>query len=222
MLTYLAFIGSFAVWFLRMIILRKNSLHDQKILILALFSAWTTIQITNFFGFSVVIIGLFFFLIPAFSFILEKEDTPSAVNHRSKSSSKWVILGAITILAIIMESNLLNMWRADKAYAYGKNLGSSQVREYLSALPYLLEAVSLNPDEPTFRDELSYNQAVIASALYQKIEESTASSIINLTKDQKLALKFPAINLSTQDLISSATEEPPTLIAFLIILFIAL
>lgn len=207
MLTYLAFIGSFAVWFLRMIILRKNSLHDQKILILALFSAWTTIQITNFFGFSVVIIGLFFFLIPAFSFILEKEDTPSAVNHRSKSSSKWVILGAITILAIIMESNLLNMWRADKAYAYGKNLGSSQVREYLSALPYLLEAVSLNPDEPTFRDELSYNQAVIASALYQKIEESTASSIINLTKDQKLALKFPAINLSTQDLISSATEN---------------
>ncbi|MDO8515487.1 MAG: O-antigen ligase family protein [bacterium] len=38
----------------------------------ALFGAYITILVTNFFGFSVVIIGLYFFLIPAFSFILSK------------------------------------------------------------------------------------------------------------------------------------------------------
>jgi tetratricopeptide (TPR) repeat protein len=207
MAAYLFLISTFIVWFLRKILLTNGTTHEQNTLILGLFSAWVTIQITNFFGFSVVIIGLFFFLIPAFSFILQKGDAPVSQDFPSDSSSKWIILGAVSIVAIIMELNLLNMWRADKAYAYGKNLNSSQVQQYLPALPYLLEAVALNPDEPTFRDELSYNQAVLASALYQKIEESTASSIINLTKDQKLALKFPSINLSTQDLISSATEN---------------
>ena len=36
----------------------------------ALFAAWVSILVTNFFGFSVVIIGLYFFLIPAFYEIL--------------------------------------------------------------------------------------------------------------------------------------------------------
>lgn len=202
-ITYLVFIGAFCLWFIKQIILSRESAN----LLVGLFAAWITIHITNFFGFSVVIIGLFFFLIPAFSFVILKPSNEEVGKPQPSSFSTWLVTGIVITLALMMEMNLLNMWRADVAYAYGKNLSSPQVQQYLPALPYLTEAVSLNPNEPTFRDELSYNQAVLASALYQKIEESTASSITSLTKDQKLALKFPSINLSPQELITMATEN---------------
>lgn len=40
----------------------------------SLLAAWVTILVTNFFGFSVVIIGLYFFLIPAFCYILSENE----------------------------------------------------------------------------------------------------------------------------------------------------
>lgn len=202
-ITYLVFIGSFCVWFAKKVVTKSES----QTLLTSLFAAWVTIHITNFFGFSVVIIGLFFFLIPAFCFVILSPHNEEKDKSVSNSISTWLVTGIVITLALTMEMNLLNMWRADVAYAYGKNLSSSQVQQYLPALPYLTKAVSLNPNEPTFRDELSYNQAVIASALYQRIEESTASSITTLTKDQKLALKFPSIDLSTQELMTMAAEN---------------
>lgn len=206
-LTYLFFIGSFTFWFLKKMFYKNTTETRQTIIIAALFAAWTTIHITNFFGFSVVIIGLFFFIIPALCFILDRDETPLLPETTTNNASKWVVFGAVAVLISIMEINLLNMWRADKAYAYGKNLNSTQVQQYVLALPYLLTAVSLNPNEPTFRDELSYNQSILATALFEKIEESTASSITSLTKDQKLALKFPSIGFSVQDLMTSAAEN---------------
>jgi putative inorganic carbon (HCO3(-)) transporter len=55
-LSYLSLLGG-TLW-----ILRRNP---------SLLAAYTTILVTNFFGFSVVIIGLYFFLIPAFNEILK-------------------------------------------------------------------------------------------------------------------------------------------------------
>ncbi len=197
MISYLSLIVTFILWFIK-----KSSFNP---LLVSLFAAWTTIHITNFFGFSVVIIGLFFFLIPAFSFILSSPNSEEKIETQSDPTSRWIITGIVVVLGIITEINLLNLWRADKAYAYGKNLDS--VGQYLPAVPYLSKAIALNPGEPTFKDEFSYNQAVLASALFQKIEESTASGIENLTKDQKLSLKFPSVNLSAQELMSIAIEN---------------
>ena len=60
-LSYLSILGVFSIW-----IIRKR--HEW--LVTALFAGWATILVTNFFGFSVVIIGLYFFLIPAWAEIL--------------------------------------------------------------------------------------------------------------------------------------------------------
>ncbi len=61
MLAYLSILGMFTLLFLK---------SKKEPLTIALFAAWSSILITNFFGFSVVIIGLYFFLIPAFYEIL--------------------------------------------------------------------------------------------------------------------------------------------------------
>lgn len=84
---------------------------------------------------------------------------------------KYFLISIICILASWLLVNLVVMWQADKNFAYGKNLDG--VQHYTDAYNYLTSAVEANPDEPTFRDELSYNQAVIASAL---VHTATASA----------------------------------------------
>ena len=67
-LAYLGVILTFVIW----------SIYNLQFTIfnkfpIALFTAWISILVTNFFGFSVVIIGLYFFLIPAFCAILKDD-----------------------------------------------------------------------------------------------------------------------------------------------------
>ena len=93
-----------------------------------------------------------------------------------------------------MEISLWNMWQADKAYAMGKNLDG--VQQYVNAYTYLTQAVEANPGEPSYRDELAYNQAVLASAIYEQLKTSTLEGKMNLT--------IPQLEVSTTDLINSA------------------
>lgn len=84
---------------------------------------------------------------------------------------KSLKISLIIFVALYLEWKLLVMWQADSSFAYGKNLDS--VSHYVDAYPYLKEAVAKNPGEPTFRDELSFNEAVLAVA---SISSATASA----------------------------------------------
>lgn len=84
---------------------------------------------------------------------------------------KYFLISIVCILASWFLVGLAVMWQADKKFAYGKNLDG--IQRFTDAYSYLTGAVELNPDEPTFRDELSYNQAVLALAL---IHTATASA----------------------------------------------
>lgn len=52
----------------------------KHVVVIGLFASWTSILITNFFGFSVVVTSLYFYLIPAMAFVLayEKKGRPTA------------------------------------------------------------------------------------------------------------------------------------------------
>ncbi len=71
------------------------------------------------------------------------------------------------------------MWQADQSYALGKNYDS--VQQYVAAYPLLGASVNSNSGEPTFRDELAYNQAVIAAALFA--QKSATSSALALAEE---------------------------------------
>lgn len=172
MIAYLTILFTFTIWFVR-------NLRNSDLISLSLFSAWVTILVTNFFGFSVVIIGLFFFLIPAFSFILadvpEKETQPkSQINALS-----WFLIAITIVIALLTLSKLWTMWQADRSFAYGKNLDG--IQEFQIAYRYLIDAVNGNPAEPTIRDELAYNQSVLALAFFK--QASTSAEARQLTQE---------------------------------------
>lgn len=187
--SYLLMIG----WFLYLCI--KKLAHANPpagggnlILISGLLSGYISILVINFFGFSVVLLNLFLFLIPAFFLCLSNTLDPTNAVVIPQSASKkpqtnTEPIGMFSQLSIIITFlialgllfQLYQFREADKAYALGNNY--DKVNQYQTATPYLRKAVDLRPGEPVFQDELSINLAAISVLdAYQKNATTAAES----------------------------------------------
>jgi putative inorganic carbon (HCO3(-)) transporter len=197
--TYLAVIAFFIYYFLKMFFGKKHHSAEpeqdhnkhkhhkyasvvltdwQKDLIsIALFSGWLSILITNFFGFSVVIMNLFLFLTPAFYLVLNgllHEDKLWEKNfgaEQSVSPYQWTLVSIVSIVSCFMLFGLVNYWTADVAYALGTNL--DHVGSYQQAYDLLSQASKQVPDEPVYKDELAINMAVLTTALASQKESAS-------------------------------------------------
>lgn len=183
--SYLLFILFFILWSIRRItycvsgIRYKENIPDTYHLILntGLFSAWLSILITNFFGFSVVIIQLFFFLIPSISFVLsvdkEKQTKPS---FNYSITNYQLLFSLITLFAICyLLFTILRLWYADTFFASGYH--SSRASDYLSAYQSIKEAIKLNKNEPLYYDELALPAVQLAIA-FDEEKQATYSSYL--------------------------------------------
>lgn len=178
-LTYLSIIGLFL--FVSIKYLWKNK-HKQNLLAASLVAGYIGIIVSNFFGFSVVMINIFFFLIPGIFLILLEMTSDKAyafpssttgVNFAGKRQlAAMLVLGLIGGYAIY---SLITYWNADKAYYLGENLDNTQA--YQKAYPYLKDAVSLRPGEPVFQDEFAVNNAVLAILVLQQNQKVTDKTV---------------------------------------------
>ncbi|MCH8821630.1 O-antigen ligase family protein [Patescibacteria group bacterium] len=162
-LPYLALIIYFS--YLAAIWLYKEPQNDNRFLILGLFAAYASYLVQNIFGFSVVIIALLFFLIPAIFFVLTQKGKPK---FRTILSEKYFIFtvsnfGSILVgsLASILIVSLLlfsvNAWIAD--YFFAKGLSGGTGNEIYDNLQ---SAVRLRPDEPLYLSQLAVVEANLA------------------------------------------------------------
>lgn len=176
----------------------KFQLHDpassvqplSSIIVLALLASYLSILVSNFFGFSVVVVNLYFFLLPAFAFILggmiNQQKTLTLSLQRTFSlktfnfqfstfNFRWPAVFLIIIIASLGLLTLLRFFLADKAYALGFNL--DRTGQYQLAYPRLLEAVTLRSGEPAFMDELSLNNAILSAMLSYQDESTLAAQL---------------------------------------------
>jgi putative inorganic carbon (hco3(-)) transporter len=174
--------------------------HDTEksrnvLLIIGLFSGWVSILVSNFFGFSVVIVNLYFFLIPAFVFILggvlkpekawifpRNREEETLLSIEKLTMAQGLLLAALIVITSFASFSLINYWRSDRAYATGSSLNKGGA--YQEAFPYLIEAASIKPREPVYNDELSLNMGTLAAALSLQKDASTAAEF----KEQAVAL----------------------------------
>lgn len=188
--TYLLMIG----WFIFLCIKRISNVKHEKneignlILIAGLLAGYAAILITNFFGFSVVMLNLFLFLIPAFVFGLNKSigqnnaftfpahtATKTATKNEPLGTYSMLGITVVGIIALLLLFLLFQFREADKAYALGNNF--DKVNQYEAATPYLRKAVDLRPGEPVFQDELAINLAALSVIeAYQKNATQAAKS----------------------------------------------
>lgn len=183
-----------------------------------LFASWLSILITNFFGFSVVVIQLFFFLIPAISFVLSEShntrlhlvflELGSSPSNSLRSDSEFIprihpegqairtsnyqliIILIILFFIFYFLYFLARLWLADVFYANAYHL--SRAQDFSSSYETIKKAISINRHEPLYYDEISYPAAQIALA-FDEEKQATLSSAF---RDEAILASEIAINTS--------------------------
>ncbi|HSW87816.1 MAG TPA: O-antigen ligase family protein [Candidatus Saccharimonadales bacterium] len=156
----------------------KEVIFWNNLIIIALVSGFISILVSNFFGFSVVIINLYLFFIPALVFRREnllkatkiftfpKTTTDMTTQKLITSPWQFIVIFLFIIVSGFMLVTLIRYWAADKMYAYGYNLDHAGY--YQQGNTPLRISVQERPGESTFSDELSSNDVVLATAYAQK------------------------------------------------------
>ncbi len=145
----------------------------------ALFAAWCTILVTNFFGFSTTTINVFFYLIPGLFLLVSIQDKTQPAFFREKKVDlnprvSHIVLGLISVFSL---GWLLLYYIADIQYA---SAGAyAQSGDYQKSTELYNHAVQLHY-EHVYEDKLSYSFANMAFlAAYQK-EQKTANELMKL------------------------------------------
>lgn len=184
------------VWFsvFSIIYIRRQ---NEPVILSAFLASYAAIAITNFWGFSVVIIGIYFFLIPAFSFILSSypKDKMRELRFTNNQSETGLIkmssLVVVLFIVLYILFSLTQMWRADKAYNIGYQY--AKANQYLISYQELSEAIRLNPNEPVFKEQLAITQSYLALIAYQEdvqeVYEKLRNDALNLSEE--LVSKHP-------------------------------
>jgi len=152
--------------------------------------AFLTIIISNFFGFSVVIMNILLYFIPIWFLIysdypLTKKlewDLSSKIkkNYSSFNLYQWSSISAVILVGAFLVIQLIRFWTADVSYALGTNLDHvGDSTSYQTAFTHLQSAVNTRPNEPVFQDEFSLNMAILGSALIANNNATVGAQLAN-------------------------------------------
>ncbi len=190
--SYLSIILVFIFWFMK-----HFKAEGRDLLKLALFAGWVSLLVTNFFGFSVVVGQLLFFLFPAIILVAAKDSgvvvnyfpLPANTPNRVTVGAKLITLG----LGLFFLTTLVRHWYADKNYATGYRF--ARASQYVAAQSWLARAISLNPREPLYHDEMSTTLGALTAVA---IDNKNATAGAALAR-QALAESDTAITISPQN-----------------------
>lgn len=186
--SYLLIILTMIIWSIWQFIRNQDLSTDQRLLILLMLAAYVGYLVQNFFGFSVVIIAVFFYLFPAIAinFSGNAKDIVWATNSRGSililrlldrrriigRTSLFTLTGVVIILTLNFCLGIGRMWVGDVFYASGSR--HSDNGQLSPAYRNLTIATSLNGSEPLYWSERGYIAASAALALAETDATSSA------------------------------------------------
>jgi putative inorganic carbon (HCO3(-)) transporter len=189
---------------------------SQKTFALSFAAGIIALSVSNFFGFSTVMVTILMFLFPAFFLQMVDEPQVEHVVVRKGdiefSFTQLVGLGTISLSTLLLVFFTWNMWRADHIYTQGKT--DMLTGHGDRALDELEKARRLSPSEGIFYDQLSLLYSQYAIAYAQAQDATSAGEFANLaqkTSDQLLEINPVHLNYyksKTRVLISLAQLDP--------------
>ncbi len=201
--TYLLLIGTTLVWFIRWQwhIRRDIKKHPRvELLAWALMCGYLSILITNFWGFSVVITQILFFLIPPMVYGLSRstvtgKNTSVKITIKLPDGGIYILSGIATFSFIGILFVLVQYWRADVAFASGYQL--DRLNDQVTAVQFLEKAIQLNPGEPMYHDEISTALAALAvTAADQKNATLAGELAQRAVRQNEIALTISPQNVN--------------------------
>jgi len=139
-----------------------------------IFAALVTILVTNFFGFSVAVIGLWFFLLPGFAWLLLEDGGKRKIVQRGRLDGKQkLLLVALGAGGAFLIYQVLQFWWGD--YCFQKGVNYEKTGNYHQSLNFFQKAVSANPSMPSYYDKMSLTLADLTYVFSQE-DKATASA----------------------------------------------
>ncbi|OGY17062.1 MAG: hypothetical protein A3H88_02760 [Candidatus Blackburnbacteria bacterium RIFCSPLOWO2_02_FULL_44_9] len=160
LLTYLFLIGT-TIWLL----LKKSY---------AFLPAYSSLLVTNFFGFSVVPTSLLFFLIPAMATTLGTRQKALSTSRPSLTYKKLPLLLLLFPIAYCLLP-VISLYRADVLYAQSKK--DNEKGLYQEAVKKLEKTLSLRK-EPKYYDELADSTSQLAVNLYEPPQKRAEGEVL--------------------------------------------
>jgi tetratricopeptide (TPR) repeat protein len=171
---------------------------EVSLLQIAFLAGWLSVSVTNFWGFSVVIVQILMFLLPAMAITLNITATPLE-SSTSKNYSFPQIVGFLSCLLILGYALIAigKYWLADVKYATGQNdlkafTMTDEISYILSSYNNFSEAFGLNSSDPAITSDLAVVTSYI-SVLSSQSDATTSSSMAEnaLTLSQKAVSDNP-------------------------------
>ncbi|MBI4130282.1 O-antigen ligase family protein [Candidatus Roizmanbacteria bacterium] len=176
--SYILIILTTCIWFIRRRVVSFSSDFKQHTMTNGLFAGWFSLLITNFFGFSVVMTNLLFFMIPAMIVLCfrqeKKPESDSSVT--STSAVKIITMIIIGIVGCYFLFTVIVMWFAD--YHFAKGYAYARDSRYQLAHRELSQAIVFTPEEPLFRSENANTNAALALAAFEQEDATTSAAFI--------------------------------------------
>ncbi|HPT66242.1 MAG TPA: O-antigen ligase family protein [Candidatus Woesebacteria bacterium] len=144
------------------------SKKDLDGLNLAILASFSSLLITNFAGFSVVITSLFFFLLPTLS-------SPDQKISPSKNKKNILII-PLLILSLFLVSKTILFYLADISFAKAENYDS--INDYQKAMDYIQTSHKFNPQEPLYADKIAsiYSKIALNSEKQEDVDQAVKYS----------------------------------------------
>lgn len=172
---------------------KKEYKKDLSLWSLAFLSGYSSILVTNFFGFSVVPVGVLFSLLPALAISMNQEKDTSAKDFKLENGEK-IALFVIAFGVLFLLYSISKYWYADTLYAKGK--AYNDANEPAQARNYLIQAVKYSPKEAIFWSELGQSDADIAASLG---DTTSATSSAKQFANQAIDETQKAVSLSPKN-----------------------
>lgn len=165
-------------------VLNKNQ-NSSKLNIPIILSI-IAISITNYFGFSVVILGIFLFLLPALTLYANKDEPVTNLHSPSHvDSSHYMTFTGFISLSCLLTLAIYRIWMADINYSIGKSY--LELGYVAQAIKNLEQSTKLSDSEGNYQSILAEAYATAAISLYQKSIAATQSAgmpTVNTLKSQ--------------------------------------
>ena len=153
---------------------------ETSLLLTALAAGLVGLSVSNFFGFSTVMVMILMYIYLALTHILitqEKQVLPVATKPIPQktvplSLIQNLLIGLTVITTLWVLLSITNRWQSDRLYTEGKNLaGSGQLQQ---SIPLLTRAIILQPREALFYDELANVYSRLAYAYATQLQDESA------------------------------------------------
>lgn len=213
--TYVLMLGAFILLPLYDFGVAKVANTDSDPLFALAFSCGLiALSISNFFGFSTVMVSALLFLYPAFFVIIRGKSRDITHTFDASAFSQNLAIGFIAIIAIGLFFMVCSWWFADFYFASGKLLiNSGKTRDGLALLQ---ESTVVSPNEGLFYDQLAsvYSRLAVAAASEDATAAAQLANQSLLNAQQMLALNPINLNFYKTDIqvLSTLSQLQPDLL----------